>query len=107
MTVFPAGVGLAPIRPCELEIVTAETLTYDDAADRWTALAAAPEQHTEVAATSLGERIRVSGGRRPTRSERTARLLEQMELQLEEMEATATASSNASPSRGRSRWSHT
>jgi hypothetical protein len=41
---------------------------------------------TEVAATSLGERV--SGGRRPTRSERTARLLEHMELQLEEMEAT-------------------
>ena len=41
---------------------------------------------TEVVATSLGERV--SGGRRPTRSQRTARLSEHMELQLEEMEAT-------------------
>jgi hypothetical protein len=47
---------------------------------QWTALAAAPKQHPEVAATSLGELIRVSGGRRLTRSERTAYLLEQMEL---------------------------
>jgi shikimate kinase len=66
---FPAGAGLAPSRPGELEIVTAEALTYDDAADRSTALAAAPEQHTEVAATSLGELIRVSGLRGTLRVE--------------------------------------
>jgi hypothetical protein len=78
--------------------VTAEGLTYDDAADRWTALAAVPDQHTEVAATGLGELIRVSGGRRLTRSERTARLLEQMELQLEEIEATAPPRMNWQPS---------
>ncbi len=46
-------------------IMSTETLLYDDTANSWATLAAAPEPHAEVVATSLGERIHIVGGRRP------------------------------------------
>lgn len=46
-------------------IMSTETLLYDDAANSWTPLEAAPQPHAEVVATSLGDRIHIVGGRRP------------------------------------------
>lgn len=46
-------------------IMSADSLVYDDAANSWSTLKAAPEPHAEVVATSLGERIHIVGGRRP------------------------------------------
>lgn len=46
-------------------IMSTDTLHYDDASDRWTALAPSPEPHAEVVATSLDSRIHIVGGRRP------------------------------------------
>jgi N-acetylneuraminic acid mutarotase len=49
-------------------IMSTDTLVYDDAANAWSTLAPSPEPHAEVVATSLGERIHIVGGRRPSGS---------------------------------------
>lgn len=46
-------------------IMSAETLLYDDAANAWAKLAAAPGAHAEVVATSLDTRLHIVGGRAP------------------------------------------
>jgi len=46
-------------------IMSADTLVYDEAANAWSGLAAAPAPHAEVVATSLGDRIHLVGGRMP------------------------------------------
>ena len=60
---FLGGFGSSP--DAVTWIMSTDTLGYDDASNRWTALAPAPEPHAEVVATSLGDRIHVVGGRRP------------------------------------------
>lgn len=60
---FLGGFGSSP--DAVTWIMSTDTLAYDDAANRWSTLAPAPEPHAEVVATSLGDRIHIVGGRRP------------------------------------------